>query len=101
MTDAASSVGVPRWTLGDRLRKARECAGLSTAEIAEVLEVTDRTVRNYETGATPIKRPALRVWAMRTGVPYVWLTTGEEPSDNPGGPASTIWLTLLTSSMAA
>ena len=60
-----------------------------------------RVACNYLSGRTKPGKAVMRVWALRCGVPYVWLATGEVPKDNPGGPASTIWLTLLTSSMAA
>jgi DNA-binding XRE family transcriptional regulator len=82
---------VPVWTLGDRLRKAREHAGLTVDEMAEVLEVSDRTVRNYENDVSPIKRPAIRSWGMRCGGGDVvhWIINGEAPGD--GGEPSTKW----------
>ena len=33
MTEATSPATVPQWTLGDRLRKAREFAGLQQTEL--------------------------------------------------------------------
>ena len=71
---------IPTFTMGERLRKARESAGVSEQEMAALLEVTDRTIRNYESDARPIKRPSLVVWSIRTGVPVEWITgdTGEQ-----------------------
>jgi transcriptional regulator with XRE-family HTH domain len=63
---------IPEWTLADRLRKARESAGLSQQEMADHLGLSRVTVGTYENGATP-KLAVLRVWAMRTGVPLDWL----------------------------
>ena len=78
MAQQAHEATVPEWTLGDRLRKAREVAHVSTDEMAAVLEVSDRTIRNYESGRTPIKRPSINSWALRTGVPFEWLWSGTE-----------------------
>jgi transcriptional regulator with XRE-family HTH domain len=73
---------IPRWTRGDRLRKARLVAGVSPEEMADLLEVTDRTIRNYEQDRTPIKRPAVAAWALRTGIDREWLWNGIEPDDD-------------------
>ncbi|WP_082156361.1 helix-turn-helix domain-containing protein [Cellulomonas sp. A375-1] len=70
---------VPQWTIGDRLRKAREAAGVSTAEFAEAIGVSRNTVTNYERGHVEPRPGALRLWALRTGVPLAWLQTGENP----------------------
>lgn len=71
---------VPQWTLGDRLRKARTWVGLSTEDLAAELDVTARTVTNYETGQTRPRRPTLALWALKTGVPFEWLDGGEGDS---------------------
>lgn len=67
---------VPEWTLGDRLRKAREVAGLEQGELAGRMGVARGTVHNYESDATTkVKRPYLREWAYVTGVSLHWLET--------------------------
>lgn len=71
---------VPEWTLGDRLRKARTWAGLTTEELAEDLDVTSRTVTNYETDHTRPRRPVVALWALRTGVAFEWLDGGDGDS---------------------
>lgn len=77
---------VPEWTLGDRLRKAREVAGLEQGELAGRMGVARGTVHNYESDATTkVKRPYLREWAHVTGVSLHWLETGEAGSDNGPG----------------
>ena len=77
---------VPEFTLGDRLRKAREHAGVTTDEMAVVIDVTARTIGNYENDRTPVRGPVIKEWAMRTGVPYEWLRTGHVGTtpDDPG-----------------
>ena len=71
-----ATITIPTFTLGDRLRKAREHAGVSVDEMAAILDVSDRTVRNYEGDKTPIKRPSVVAYAMRCNVPIDWLIAG-------------------------
>ena len=78
----ATTATVPTFTLGDRLRKAREHAGVSVDEMAAILDVSDRTVRNYETDKTPIKRPSVVAYAMRCNVPVEWLVVGRDQRGN-------------------
>lgn len=76
---------IPVFTEADRLRKARELTGLNRADFAEVVGVSTGTVANYETGSTTRVKPLVRrAWAMATGVPALWLETGEAPPS--GGP---------------
>lgn len=62
-----------RWTLEDKLVKARNAAGLTQAEMAARLSVGLRTVQRWENATTPISRPALMAWSMATGAPIEWL----------------------------
>lgn len=64
---------VPRWTAGDRLRKAREHAGVTAEQIADDIGRTARTVRNYEADATVAPPVVLRAYAQRCGVALEWL----------------------------
>ena len=90
MSNVYDRARVPEFTFGDRLRKAREHAGVSTDEMAAVLEVSVRTIGNYENERTPVKGPVIKEWAMRCGVPYEWLRTGHvTPEHGPGGLADT------------
>lgn len=41
---AESSYSIPAWTIGDRLRKARETTGLTTGAFAEQVGVTQKTI---------------------------------------------------------
>lgn len=71
---------IPQWTVGDRLRKAREVAGLSQDQLALDLGISRRSVSTYESGGAA-KRPVLLAWAMRCGVSLDWLETGSVPPD--------------------
>lgn len=63
----------PQWTLGDRLRKAREIAGLSQGEMADAIGIARNSVGRYESGAYDPSRPVLIAWAFRTGVSLNWI----------------------------
>jgi transcriptional regulator with XRE-family HTH domain len=91
-TMTTSPTVVPVWTLADRLRKARQFSGLTPEELAERIGVTDRTVRNYETGKPP-RAAAVKLWAFATGVPLDWLL-GTTDSDEGGSTPST-WTPLM------
>ena len=84
MTQLTVAGEVPAWHQGDYLRKAREHAGMSQAELAEVTGISRRTVVRYESGEATVRRPQLIAWAMATGVPLAWLMNGESPRQ--GGP---------------
>jgi len=79
----AISGAVPEWTLADRLRKAREYAGLYQSDMADEIEVARRSIGNWESGVSRPRRPILIAWALRCGVDYSWLATGQP---GPGGP---------------
>ncbi|CAN5645144.1 hypothetical protein BH24ACT15_BH24ACT15_31820 [soil metagenome] len=64
---------VPRWTTGERLRKARIVAGLTPEEMATDIGRSDRTIRNYESDTTQAPLLVVRQYAMRCGVPLAWL----------------------------
>lgn len=78
---------VPQWTTGDRLRKAREEAGLDQATLAEVLGISRTTVSNHEVGIGKrgTNRMMIRAWAAATGVDPDWIETGRPPGQEPPG----------------
>jgi transcriptional regulator with XRE-family HTH domain len=57
----------------DKIRKAREHAGLSQQELADRLSVTRTSVINWERGHTRPLRLILRLLAAETGVDEQWL----------------------------
>lgn len=86
----ALSEKVPAFTVGDRLRKAREKTELDQGQFAEEIGVSRGTVSNYERAASPegMKRPYLVAWAVRCDVPVQWLLTGKVPGEGDGGGGS-------------
>ena len=72
---ATTAPPVPSWTLGDRLRKAREHAGMEQSELAHRIGISRNTVGNYELdrGQRAPKVVILRAWAHECGVPFEWL----------------------------
>ncbi|PPH47077.1 XRE family transcriptional regulator [Rathayibacter sp. AY1C9] len=76
---------VPTFELHDRLRKAREEAGLSNAEMAEHLDLSVSALSHYQTGKAVPRRLIVILWALRTGVSHQWLQTGiaPGPDDDP------------------
>lgn len=71
----AEDLGLPKWTLGDRLRKAREHAGVSRDQMAVRLGVTPGAISHWERDR---QRPkdlvdTVERWSTETGVPAAWL----------------------------
>lgn len=67
----------PMWTLGDRLRKARELTGMSQEEFAAVVGISRNTVANYEKGHTRPRMLELRAWARASRVDIGWLSADQ------------------------
>lgn len=63
----------PEWTIGDRLRKAREFAGLKQSDMAARFRVGRSTIANWEAERNTPGYLALEKWAEVTGVPFDWL----------------------------
>lgn len=88
MATAMGAGTVPEWTPADRLRKARELAGLKQQDLAELTGISRASIVNYEAGKTSPRRPAMAAIAMATGVPLWWLANEPEPhhsGDDGGG----------------
>ncbi|MBU8816392.1 helix-turn-helix domain-containing protein [Mycolicibacterium goodii] len=77
----------PSWSFGDRIRKARDVAGLTQHEFAVAIGVPDGSLANWETDrAKPrdIVAVAKRV-EMLTRIPAGWML-GIEHTPDDGGP---------------
>lgn len=70
--------------LADRMRKALRVSGVGVQEMAEYLGVSRNTVGTWVNGHIAPKVQSVRLWALRTGVPFEWLMNGESPQA--GGP---------------
>ena len=79
MSEQPAAPAVPSWDLADRLRKALRHAGLGVAEMASYLDVTPRSVGNWINGRVMPSTQTLRLWSLRTGVPFDWLRGDDGP----------------------
>lgn len=66
------------FTLGDRLRKAREHAGLEIRELAAAVDVHRQSVTRYEADRAVPKRGTVLLWSYATGVSVAWLVDGDK-----------------------
>jgi transcriptional regulator with XRE-family HTH domain len=78
MSEARESGAIPEWTLGWRLNRALDHAGVSVEGIAADLGVSRSTISRWinDRGAPP-RTIYIREWALRCGVDYRWLRSGE------------------------
>lgn len=63
----------PEWRLGDRLRRAREYAGLEQRELADRAGISQATISAAETGRQRPHRSTLVLIAAATGVALDWI----------------------------
>lgn len=70
---------VPEFDLADRMRKALRSSGVGVMEMADYLGVARNTISNWINGHVAPSKQSLRLWALRTGVDFEWLQTGEKP----------------------
>jgi transcriptional regulator with XRE-family HTH domain len=64
----------PQWDVADRMRKALRESRLGVAEMADYLGVSRTSISNWINGRVSPSTQTLRLWALRTGVPYKWLS---------------------------
>ena len=80
----------PMNTVAERLRWARQQAGLKQREMAPMLHVSRAAYSKYETGQVEIPLGRLQDAARVLQTPIGWLLTGEERGSRSGGrPAHT------------
>jgi len=80
----AMGTRTPVWTIADRMGKARREAGLSTAEMADLLGVSRQTVGNWEAGRVKPSKATLLAWSTYTDVALGWILTGSDNPQDPG-----------------
>lgn len=76
MSTEQISVGVPEFDRADRMRKALRASGVGVQEMADYLGVSRGTISTWINGRIEPGKQSVRLWAIRTGVPYEWLETG-------------------------
>lgn len=74
---------VPEWTIGDRLRKARQETGLDAQAFATNIGIARNTLRKYEAGDRLPPRPVLISWCVFSQVSMKWIETGRPDDDGP------------------
>jgi transcriptional regulator with XRE-family HTH domain len=88
MSMETTSVGVPEFDRADRMRKALRVSGVGVQEIADYLGVARNTVSTWINGRIEPSTQTVRLWALKTGVPYEWLQTGRVDTPEPPDPAT-------------
>lgn len=79
---------LPAWSFGDRIRKARDIAGMNQRDFAAAIEAKEGSLAAWETDrAKPrdIVAVAKRV-AILTRIPPAWLLGVDEPTPPVNGP---------------
>lgn len=85
-TSFASGGKIPEWNTADRVRKARESAGMKQDELASRIGMSRGGLAKIEQGKSAPRRTTIIAIAFATGVALEWLEYGETPApDNPGG----------------
>ena len=74
MTESPAEPDIPRWDTADRMRKALREADIGVQEMADYLGVARNTVSTWINGRIAPSKQTLRLWALRTGVSYEWLS---------------------------
>ncbi|MBF0808374.1 XRE family transcriptional regulator [Rothia nasimurium] len=65
-------MNTPTWTFQDRLRKAREHAGMTQSELAEATGVSLNSLNRYEKGQRSPANDVVSAIAQATNVPLEW-----------------------------
>lgn len=76
---------VPAFTVGDRLRKARELTGMGAPAFAKEIGVSHKTINNAESDRHTVRKIVMNAYALATGVSVEWLETGIAPRPKPEG----------------
>jgi transcriptional regulator with XRE-family HTH domain len=64
---------VPEFTLGDRLTKARNDAGISQEQMADLVGCSRRTIVRYENGQSDVPRGVVLAYCVSTWTKLSWL----------------------------
>lgn len=65
---------VPDWDTADRMRKALRDSGISVQAMADYLGVSRNTVGTWINGRIKPSTQTIRLWSLRCGVSYGWLS---------------------------
>lgn len=76
---------IPIWDIADRMRKSLRHAGVTPGQMATYLGVGGNTVSTWINGRILPSVQTVRLWALRTGVPFEWLCHGDTAPCSPTG----------------
>lgn len=82
MTQATTPERVPQFDLADRMRKALREANIDVQDMAAYLGVSRTSVSSWINGRIRPSTQTQRLWALRCGVPYEWLSRGSTSQDS-------------------
>ena len=77
-----------RFDLADAMHSTLRRSGIGVQEMADYLGVNRSTVSTWINGRIVPGKPALRAWALRTGVSYEWLCAVRDSNPEPAD----LWL---------
>ena len=91
---------IPTWSFADRLRKAREFAGLDQGDLAPLILKKRSTLSGWERGNHRPDELTIRAIAFHTGVSFDWLWSGTDGGNHtdpsaPQGYPPHEWVTEL------
>ena len=72
------------------MRKSLRTSGVGVQEMADYLGVARNTVSTWINGRIEPSTQTIRLWALRTGVPYEWLRDGEVAAQTTTGSSNVI-----------
>lgn len=67
---------IPEWTLPWRLQRSLAHAGMSVEDMAAELGLSRQVLSRWLNDRSVPRTAYLKLWALRTGVPFDWLTGG-------------------------
>ena len=76
-------MAIPTWTIGDRLRKARNTAGIGVADMAGRLGVNAKSITRWERAQDGAPRRTVLAYAHETNVPVEWLDGADADDPEP------------------
>lgn len=82
-TSLHAAGAVPRFELKHRVKLAREYAGLSQQELADIAGISRGGLAAVEQGQTTPRNSTISLVAFATGVSREWLETGNNPQSDP------------------
>jgi transcriptional regulator with XRE-family HTH domain len=77
MSEQPDTAQLPRWDLADKMRKSLRHAGLGVQDMADYLDVDRSTVSTWINGRIEPDSRTMKLWSLRTGIPYTWFCHGD------------------------